>query len=49
MGRWADGVRKPGSLYTGQVSGGMAGSGVLYVIAIGQPGFDLSAGFAADG
>ena len=31
-----------------QVLGGMAGAGVLYVIASGKPGFELG-GFAADG
>jgi aquaporin Z len=34
---------------TAQVVGGIAGAGVLYVIASGKPGFDLSAGFAANG
>ena len=32
-----------------QVLGGLAGAGVLYVIASGKPGFDLSAGFASNG
>lgn len=32
-----------------QVAGGIAGSGVLYLIASGKPGFDLSGGFAANG
>ena len=32
-----------------QVLGGAAASGVLYVIASGKAGFDLSAGFAANG
>lgn len=32
-----------------QVCGGLTGSAVLYVIAIGRPGFDLGAGFAANG
>jgi aquaporin Z len=32
-----------------QVLGGLAGAGVLYVIASGQPGFALSAGFASNG
>jgi aquaporin Z len=32
-----------------QVGGGIAGSGVLYLIASGKPGFDLSGGFAANG
>ena len=32
-----------------QVAGGMAGAAVLYLIASGQVGFDVSAGFAANG
>jgi aquaporin Z len=32
-----------------QVGGGIAGAGVLYVIASGKPGFDVSGGFAANG
>jgi aquaporin Z len=32
-----------------QVIGGITGAGVLYVIASGKAGFDLSAGFAANG
>lgn len=32
-----------------QVIGGIAGAGVLYVIASGRAGFDLSAGFASNG
>ena len=32
-----------------QVLGGIAGSGVLYIIASGKPGFSLSGGFAANG
>jgi aquaporin Z len=32
-----------------QVIGGIAGAGVLYVIATGKAGFDLSGGFAANG
>ena len=32
-----------------QVLGGAAGAGVLYIIASGQPGFDVHAGFAANG
>ena len=32
-----------------QVVGGVAGAGVLYVIASGKAGFDLSGGFAANG
>lgn len=32
-----------------QVVGGIAAGGVLYLIASGQPGFDVSSGFAANG
>jgi aquaporin Z len=32
-----------------QVAGGIVAAGVLYVIASGAPGFDLSAGFASNG
>ncbi len=32
-----------------QVAGGIAGAGVLYLIASGKSGFDLSAGFASNG
>jgi len=32
-----------------QVLGGIAGAGVLYVIASGKAGFDVSAGFASNG
>jgi len=32
-----------------QVIGGIAGAGVLYVIAAGKAGFDLSGGFASNG
>jgi aquaporin Z len=32
-----------------QVIGGIAGAGVLYVIASGKAGFDLSGGFASNG
>jgi aquaporin Z len=32
-----------------QVTGAIAGSGVLYVIASGKPGFSLAAGFASNG
>lgn len=32
-----------------QVLGGIAGAGVLYVIASGQSGFDITAGFATNG
>ncbi|MBU1378585.1 MAG: aquaporin Z [Alphaproteobacteria bacterium] len=32
-----------------QVLGGIAGGGILYVIASGAPGFDVAAGFASNG
>lgn len=32
-----------------QVAGGLAGAGILYVIATGQAGFDVTAGFASNG
>lgn len=32
-----------------QVLGGIAGAGILYVIASGAPGFDVAAGFASNG
>jgi aquaporin Z len=32
-----------------QILGGLAGAGVLYVIASGKAGFDLAAGFASNG
>jgi aquaporin Z len=32
-----------------QVAGGIAGAGVLYIIASGKAGFDASAGFASNG
>jgi len=32
-----------------QVLGGIAGAGVLYLIASGAPGFDVAAGFASNG
>lgn len=52
FGLWAGG-RFPARdipLYVlAQVAGGVAGAGVLFIIASGQPDFDLSAGFAANG
>jgi len=32
-----------------QLAGAVAGAGILFVIASGKPGFDLSAGFASNG
>ncbi|HWY25111.1 MAG TPA: aquaporin Z [Nevskia sp.] len=52
VGLWAGG-RFAGSdllpYIIAQVLGGIAGAGVLYLIASGAPGFDLSAGFASNG
>jgi aquaporin Z len=52
IGLWA-GKRFPGTelaSYIGaQLAGGIAAAGVLYVIASGKTGFDLSGGFASNG
>jgi aquaporin Z len=52
LGLWAGG-RFPGRhampYIASQVAGAVVASGVLYVIASGRPGFDLAAGFAANG
>jgi aquaporin Z len=52
VGLWAAG-RFPGSsllpYVLAQVAGGVAGAGVLCVIASGKPGFDLAGGFASNG
>ena len=52
VGLWAGG-RFPGSevipYIIAQVIGGIVAAGVLYVIASGKAGFDLSAGFASNG
>ncbi|HDN9004430.1 aquaporin Z [Aeromonas veronii] len=52
IGLWAGG-RFPASgvlsYIVAQVLGAIAGAAVLYVIASGQAGFDLSAGFASNG
>ena len=52
IGLWAGGRFPAGQLapYIGaQVLGGLAAGGVLFVIASGAPGFDVSAGFASNG
>ena len=52
VGLWA-GKRFPGRelvpYIVAQVLGGLAAAGVLYVIASGKPGFELSRGFASNG
>ena len=52
LGLWAGG-RFPAALLlpyiVAQVAGGIVGAGVLYLIASGKAGFELSAGFASNG
>jgi aquaporin Z len=52
VGLWAGG-RFPGSdlvpYIIVQVLGGVAGAGLVYIIASGHPGFDLSGGLASNG
>ena len=49
MGRQAfSGLGSPA--FTGaQVAGGIAGAGILFVIASGKAGFDVNGGFASNG
>lgn len=52
IGLWAGGRFPANELLPyiiAQVLGGMLGGGALYLIASGQAGFDLSAGFASNG
>jgi aquaporin Z len=52
VGLWAGGRFPAGDLagyVTAQVLGGIAGAGILYLIATGHAGFDISAGFASNG
>jgi aquaporin Z len=52
VGLWASG-RFPGTdllpYIIAQVLGGIAGAGILYIIATGHAGFDLAGGFASNG
>jgi aquaporin Z len=52
IGLWAGGRFEAGKLpgyIAAQVLGAIAAGGVLYLIASGKPGFDVSAGFASNG
>ena len=52
VGLWTGGRIPAGDVLpyiAAQVLGGIAGAAVLYLIASGGPGFDLSAGFASNG
>jgi aquaporin Z len=52
IGLWSGGrfsIAELGPYIAAQVVGGIAGAAVLYVIATGQAGFDVTAGFASNG
>lgn len=52
IGLWSGGrfsTAELGPYIAAQVAGGLAGAAVLYVIATGQAGFDVTAGFASNG
>ena len=52
LGLWSGGRFSTAELIpyiVAQVAGGLAGAAILYVIASGQTGFDVTAGFASNG
>ena len=52
IGLWSGGrfsIYEVGPYIGAQVAGGIAGAAVLYIIATGQAGFDVTAGFASNG
>ncbi|QXQ08702.1 aquaporin Z [Sphingosinicellaceae bacterium] len=52
IGLWAGGrfpAKDLAPYIVAQVAGGIAGAGILYVIASGHTGFDLAGGFASNG
>ncbi|WP_439106515.1 aquaporin Z [Congregibacter sp.] len=52
LGLWSGGrfpLSELGPYVAAQVAGGIAGAAILYVIATGQAGFDVTAGFASNG
>ena len=52
IGLWSGGrfsASEVGPYIAAQVAGGIAGAAVLYIIATGQPEFDVTAGFASNG
>lgn len=52
IGLWSGGrfsAAELGPYIFAQVAGGVAGAAILYVIASGQAGFDVTAGFASNG
>lgn len=52
IGLWSGGrfsTPEVGPYIIAQVAGGIAGAAILYVIATGQAGFDVTAGFASNG